>query len=60
MAEFARHEFHVGVNVFEEELVARAEVIQSGLAIGGQDEAMFGALAVAGKADVALTAVARQ
>jgi hypothetical protein len=60
VAEFVGHESHVGVDVFEEELVACAEVIQSGLAVGGQDEAMLGALAVAGKAHVALTAIARQ
>jgi hypothetical protein len=59
-AEFVGHKLHVGVNVAEEALVPRAEVIQSGLAVGSQDEAMLGALAVAGKPDVTFAAITRQ
>jgi hypothetical protein len=39
--------------VAEEVLVARAEVVESGLAVGCLDEAVFRAAAVAGKADAA-------
>ena len=59
VAEFVRHKLHTGVDVFEKELVSRAEVIQSRLAVGGQREAMLGALAVARKADITFTAITR-
>ena len=60
MAEFVGHESHVRIDVLEEALVARAKVIQPGLAVGRADEAMLGALAVAGKADIAGAAVTGQ
>ena len=44
----------------EEELEGRAEVVQPGLAVGGSGEAVLRAAAVAGEADVAFAAVARE
>jgi hypothetical protein len=44
--------------VGEEGLVAGAEVVEAGLAVRREDEAVLRALAVAGEADGALAAVA--
>ena len=46
------------IDVVEERLVAGAQVVQPGLAVGRRDEAVLRALAVAGEANVALAAVA--
>jgi hypothetical protein len=60
VAEFVGHEFHIRIDVLEEAFVARAKVIQPGLAVGRADEAMLGALTVAGKADIASAAITGQ
>jgi hypothetical protein len=46
--------------VVDEGLVAGAEVVEARLAVGRGDEAVLGAAAMAGEADIALEAVARQ
>ena len=51
------HQPHRPIDMFEEGLVARTQVIQSGLPIGRLDEAVLGTLAVAGETHLALTAV---
>jgi hypothetical protein len=60
VAKFTGHELHVGVNVVEEQLVPGAQIIQSVFAIGRLYEAMFGTFAVAGEANVAFAAEARE
>src|SRR6185312_11861816 len=47
-------------DVVEEEFVAGAEVVEAGFAVGSCEEAVLGALSVAGEADFALVAVAGQ
>src|SRR5436190_9364539 len=54
------HEAHRPVDVVEERLVARAEVVEAGLTVRRLDEPVLGAAAVTGEADVALPAVARK
>ena len=49
-----------GVDVVEERLEAGAEVVEAGIAVGRSDEAVLGAAAVAGEADVAVEAELRQ
>src|SRR5438874_9769525 len=51
------HHPHRLIDMFEECLVARAQVIQPWLSIRRLDEAVLGTLAVAGEAHLALTAV---
>ncbi len=51
------HGAHVGIDVGEEGFVGGAEVVEAGVAVGGEDEAVLGAFAVAGEADFAVTAV---
>ena len=51
---------HESVDVGEEGLVARAEVVEAGVAVGCEGEAVLGALAVACEPHVALAAVAGQ
>ncbi len=51
---------HRGRDVVEERLVAGAQVVEPGLAVGRRREAVLGAATVAREADVALEAVARQ
>ena len=60
MPQFVRHEPHIRIDVAEKALVTRAQIIQSVLAFGGRHEAMFGALAVAGKAHIAFAAIGWQ
>jgi len=54
------HQPHRPIDMFEECLVARAQVIQPWLPIRRLDEAVLGTLAVAGEVPRALTAVFRQ
>ena len=51
------HEVHVGGHVREVAAVALAEVVQAGLAVGGDGEAVFRAFAVAGEEVAAVTAL---
>jgi Cft2 family RNA processing exonuclease len=50
----------IAVDVVEDVLVAGAKVVEPGFAVGRFDEAVLGAARVAGEADIALEAVARQ
>ena len=54
------HDRHRLLDMVEERLVARAEVVLAGLAVGRDGEAVLRAAAVAGPADVAVEAVLRQ
>src|SRR4051794_5713502 len=54
VAEEVGHDLHVRVDVVEEALVGGAEVVEALFAGGGADEAVLGALAVAGEADLAV------
>ena len=56
----AAHGAHGRVDVAEEGLVARAEVVQARLTVGRVGQAVLGAAAVAGEAHGALPAVPRQ
>src|SRR3990172_5461448 len=60
LAEFRGHKPHVWIDVLEESLVPRAEIVQAGLAFGSPNEAVLGALSIAGESDLAFTAIARQ
>ena len=60
MIEQIGHEPHRSADAVEEGLIARAEVVEAFLTVRGRDEAVFGALAVAGEADLALQAVVRE
>ena len=51
------HDFHGGVDVFEELFVSGAEIVEAPFSVGGEGEAVFGAFAVAGKADAAVATV---
>src|ERR1022692_4204199 len=59
-AEQAGHGFHGLADVAEEVLVAGAQVVLAGLAVGGGGEPVFGAAAVAGEPHVAVPAVPRE
>ena len=54
------HEPHGAVDVPEELPVARAEVVQPGLAVRSLHKSVLGAFAVAGEEDFAFEAVLRQ
>src|SRR5213078_478549 len=54
------HRPHRPVDVVEKRLVAGAEVVEAGVAVGRLDEAVLRAAAVAGEAHVALEAEPRQ
>ena len=54
------HGVHVGVDVVEESLVTLTQVVQPIFAVRGMPEAVLGAAAIAGKANLADLAVARQ
>ena len=54
------HRPHRFLYVMEEELEGRAEVVQARLAVGGAGEAVLRAASVAGEANVAFAAVARE
>lgn len=54
------HESHVRVDMTEEHLIAGAQIVQAGFAVGRFGEPMFGALAIAGEPDVAFAAVTRE
>src|SRR5262249_32972077 len=58
--ELGRHEPHVRIDVVKERLVARTQVIQAIFAVRRACEPMLRALAVAGEAHLAFTAVARK
>jgi hypothetical protein len=60
LAQKAGHGLRRGVDMFEERLVADAQVVESKLAIRGRDEPVARTLAVAGESDVALSAVLGQ
>ena len=55
-----RHHLHAPVGVREEVLQPLAQVVQTRLAVGREQDAVLGALAVAGEQELALAAVARQ
>lgn len=57
-SELGFHEVHMGGNVGKELSIAFTEVVQSRLAICSHGKAIFGALAVAGKAVLTLAALA--
>ena len=52
-----RHGAHRRVNVVEEAAVAGAEVVEARLAVGGLEETVLGAAAVAGESHLAASAV---
>ena len=54
------HSFHRPSNVTEEVLIAGAEVVLAGFAVGGGGEPVLGAASVAGEPDVAIPAVPGQ
>ena len=56
----ASHEFHRKINMVEEQLETGTQVIKPRIAVGGHEEAVLRALAVAGKAHVAFAAEIRQ
>ena len=58
--QFRRHDLHRLADVVEERFVARTQVVEARLAIGGVDEAVLGATAVAHEAHLALATVTRQ
>ena len=58
--EFVVHVVHVGRYVAEEALIAFAEVIEARFAVGGGEETVLGAAAVAGKEPFAFTALTGQ
>ena len=60
MEKFIGHEFHKRVDMLEEHLVARTEIVEPFLAVRSADEPVLGAFTVARKADRALPAVLRQ
>ena len=51
---------HVAVDVREEGLVSGAQVVEPGLTIGREYEAVLRALAIAGEADIAVDALPGQ
>ena len=56
----ADHDLHGSIDMVKKSLVAFAQVIQPRLAIWRSQESIFGTLPMAGKADVAFPAIARQ
>ena len=54
------HEAHIRIDVTKEVLITRAEIVETVLAGFRSCEAVFGALAIAGKPDVALAAIGDQ
>lgn len=52
------HIVHIGCGVAKESVVAATEIVEPIVAIPVGDEAIFGALAIAGKANLALTTLA--
>src|SRR5262249_17478036 len=60
LTELFRHESHEWVDVFEENLIALAEIIQAFLPIWRAKEAMFGTFSIAGKTIIAFAAISRQ
>lgn len=54
------HDLHRAVDVAEKQLVAFAEVVQTGFAVGTLGEAVFGASAVADETHIAFAAIAGQ
>ncbi len=54
------HETHVWVHIAEEHLVTGAKVVQARFAVRRSEKPVLGALTIASKANVALTAVSRQ
>ena len=57
MLEFLGHESHIRIDVMEEVLVPRAQVVQAVLAGCGLRKAVLGTLPIAGKAHIACTAI---
>ena len=57
MPEEQAHGSHWSLDVVKEGLVARAEVVEPGIAVGRGDETVLGAASVAREADVALTII---
>src|SRR3954468_22999766 len=60
LAEQRAHDPHRAVDMMEERLEARAEIVQARVTGGRLDEAVFRAAAVAGETDVAVEAVLGQ
>ena len=60
MCQFVSHELHVGGNVCKELPIARAQVVEIGFAVAVAGEPVLGALAVAGKEELAFAALAGQ
>src|SRR5262249_10688862 len=60
LAELLRHECHVWIDVFEENLIALAKIIQAFLSIWRTEETMFGAFTIASETIIAFAAVSRQ
>ena len=54
------HELHGKINMVEKIFEAGAKIIEAGIPIWRQDEAIFGAFAVAGKTHVTIQAILRQ
>lgn len=57
---FAFHEIHCRSDMFEELVIAFAEVVQSGFSVRGMSKAILRAFSVAGEKILAFTALARQ
>ena len=60
MPEFGSHELHIGADMFEEQLVAGAQIIKPPLIVRRSCESVLRAFPVACEADFALPAISRQ
>lgn len=58
--ELRGHETHVGINMTEEKLVARAEIVKTDFTFGGLHESVPGTLTVTGKQNIARATTFRQ
>ena len=54
---FALHIVHIGRHVLEKSVITTAQIVESGFAGRGADDAIFGTFAVAGKEKFALAAL---
>ena len=60
LEEFVRHESHVGIDMVEKDLVARAQIVKALFAIWGVDKPVLWAFTVAGKTHLAFPAIPRK
>src|SRR5260370_31519577 len=59
-AEFRRHELHERIDVVEEVLVTRAEIVESGFTVGCVQESMLWTFSIASESHIAFAAHARK